>query len=574
MAEVTAHTITLPVNNTLPEAQVIQHLERSIATAEAPEIRKTRANLLSARLENHVKKIGEHLSTEQIDFKKITETLKYFNTRDESIGMSPVERIAKIYESLDVPKDAEERRLFDDALQKHMFFLGERAFDQHYDNPEQYVSHGFDHSIRVANYSNQIIESFPQILDSVAEEYGLSTGQAKFMIENAALFHDCGYCALARGSNKVAHSVGGLRIVSDKNLQEQMRHLLSAGRDKLTDVQQAKLMNDFEGAVLFHNADKVEKSYGAKVETTKGEWLGLADEQDIVQVLSLWEQRSKSDPNLDWFNPAEVVVKVKSPEAKQRIEDALAEEFAKRGLNPEQMPRVFWDNPTTSTSLPDDLLYYGRKTDLEPGDKRIGLEFREADTLGYSMLALLRVGDNLDLLHDRFSQIQRNPAFSQIYREFFGRSDLGVEGVKSTIINNILNRDSSISQHDRTKLEELGVMLDSESFKHFGGCEALKSVVFRPSSQSSQQAEIAIYVDRSLFEELQKVRFREKTIGPNKQIEEIDMNVAEYQIWRLNDAVRVNLHGGSPIQLKVLTEDGKDITQSTFLQTGASRVGP
>lgn len=122
MAEVTAHTITLPVNNTLPEAQVIQ-LERSIATAEAPEIRKTRANLLSARLENHVKKIGEHLSTEQIDFKKITETLKYFNTRDESIGMSPVERIAKIYESLDVPTDAEERRLFDDALQKHMFFL-------------------------------------------------------------------------------------------------------------------------------------------------------------------------------------------------------------------------------------------------------------------------------------------------------------------------------------------------------------------------------------------------------------------------------------------------------------------
>lgn len=70
------------------------------------------------------------------------------------------------------------------------------------------------------------------------------------------------------------------------------------------------------------------------------------------------------------------------------------------------------------------------------------------------------------------------------------------------------------------------------------------------------------------------MRFREKTIGPNKQIEEIDMNVAEYQIWRLNDAVRVNLHGGSPIQLKVLTEDGKDITQSTFLQTGASRVGP
>ena len=574
MAEVAAQTIVHSPNNTLPEATVIQHLERSIASAEAPEIRKTRARMLSEGLSEHVKKMHEKLAPNMVDENKITETLRYFNSRDESIGMTPIERIAKIYESLELPSDPEERRLFDESLQKHMFILGKRGFDQHYDNPEQYVSHGFDHSIRVANYSNQIIESFPQILESVAQEYGVTTGQAKFMIENAGLFHDCGYCALARGSNKVSHSVGGLRIVADRDMQAQMRHLMSAGKDKLTDVQQAKLMRDLEGAVLFHNADKIEKTFSAKVETTQGHWLGLTDEEDVIEVLSLWEKRSKSDPNLDWFNPAEVVVKVKSQEAKRRIEEALTEEFAKRGLRPEQMPRVFWDNPMTSTSLSNDLLYYGRTTDLEPGDKRLGLEYREEDTLGYSLLALLRVGDNLDLLCDRFSQIQRTPAFSQIYRKFFGRLDLGEGDMKSNIINNILDRDTSISQEERLKLKELGALLDSESLKHFGGCEALKSVVFRHSSQGSQQAEIAIYVDRPLFEQLQKVKFREKTIGPNKQIEEIDMNVAEYQIWRLKDAVRVNLHGGNPIDIRVLTEDGLDITQSTFLQTGASKVGP
>lgn len=574
MAEITAQTLTPSTNNTLPEARVIQRLERSIASAEAPEIRKTRAQILSAKLEDHVKKIHDQLPIDQVDAVKVAETLRYFNTLDESIGMSPVERIAKIYESLDVPTDPEERERFDQALEKHMFFLGERAFDQHYDNPEQYVSHGFDHSIRVANYSNQIVESFPQILDSVAREYGLSTGQAKFMIENAGLFHDCGYCALARGSNKVAHSVGGLRIVSDKDLQEQMKHLLSAGKDKLTEEQQAKVLNDFEGAVLFHNADKVEKAFTAKVETTKGHWLGLADEGDVVEVLSLWEQRSKMDPNLDWFNPAEIVVKVRSQEAKERLEQVIKEEFLRRGLDETNAPKVYWDNPTTSTSLPNELLYYGRKTDLEPGDKRIGLEYREADTLGYSMLALLRVGDNLDLLHDRFSDIQRVPAFSQIYRQFFGRTDLGEGDVKTKMINDVLASNPSISVADQHKIRELGMFLDAESFKHFGGCEALKSVVFRPSSQGSQQAEIAIYVDKSLFEELQKVKFKEKAIGADKKIEEIDMSVAEYQIWRLNDAVRVNLHGGNPIQIRVLTEDGQDITQSTFLQTGASKVGP
>lgn len=574
MPEITAQTLEPPPNNTLPEVRVIQRLERSISTAEAPEVRKTRADLLSTKLEDHVKKIREQLPADQVDAVKVADTLRYFNTLDVSIGMSPVERIAKIYESLDLPTDPEERKLFDEALQKHMFFLGERAFDQHYDNPEQYVSHGFDHSIRVANYSNQIVESFPQILDSVADEYGLSTGQAKFMIENAGLFHDCGYCALARGSNKVAHSVGGLRIIADKDLQEQMRHLMSAGKDKLADVQFAKVMRDFEGAVLFHNADKVEKAFTAKVETTQGHWLGLADEGDLIEVLSIWEQRSKMDPDLDWFNPSEIVVKVKSEEAQQRIQETLAEEFTKRGLSPEQIPQVYWDNPKASTSLPDDLLYYGRKTDLEPGDKRIGLEYREADTLGYSMLALLRVGDNLDLLHDRFSEIQKTPAFSQMYRQFFGRTDLGDGDMKAQLIDGVLSSDTSISVKDKVKLRELGMLLDAESFKHFGGCEALKSVVFRPSSQGSQQAEIAIYVDKPLFEELQRVKFKEKTIGSNKQIEEIDMNVAEYQIWRLNDAVQVNLHGGSPIQIKVLTEDGQDITQSTFLQTGASLPGP
>ena len=51
MAEVTAHTITLPVNNTLPEAQVIQQVEDALA--EPPEGRaKLRGRLVTSAYED------------------------------------------------------------------------------------------------------------------------------------------------------------------------------------------------------------------------------------------------------------------------------------------------------------------------------------------------------------------------------------------------------------------------------------------------------------------------------------------------------------------------------------------
>jgi len=60
---------------------------------------------------------------------------------------TPLERIAQAYEFLSRPDNVEQQETFDAAMRAHMQEIVERAFDQHIDNPEQYVSHGFDHSL-------------------------------------------------------------------------------------------------------------------------------------------------------------------------------------------------------------------------------------------------------------------------------------------------------------------------------------------------------------------------------------------------------------------------------------------
>lgn len=572
MTEVTADapiaTQPAPSNLGLAETKVLAHLERSINTEqEIPPIRQMRAQKMSAYIHDHAQAYLEKTTPEEKPHleKKLQEVSAYFSSPDKDLGMSPFERMAQIYEHLEEPTNPAEKEVFDKALEVHMKELATRAFDQHYENPEQYVSHGFDHSIRVANYSNQIIENFPNIIDSIAKEYNLSPGGAKFIVENAALFHDCGYCSLAEGSTKVAHSFGSLRIIANKQLQEHTKHLLLAGKNDPGELKHDLLMHDLEGAVLFHNADKVEKGYDTKMLTTRGEWLGLADEEDVVRVISHFEESGKDHPEYDWFKLPDVVIRVKSEDVKNRVEAKLQEVYTARGFNMEDIPKVVWDDPKISTPLPDHLLYHGRKTDLKPGDKSLGLEYKEADTLGYSLLALLRVGDNLDMMPDRFSDIQRTPAFAEVYRTLYGRDDLRDPQVKRTLIDQVLDKNTQLSPKEREKIQEIGILLDGETFKHFGGCEAVRSVSFRPSSADTTQAEIIIHVDKGEFENLQKFTFKEKVKGQNDEIDEIDMNIAEYQLWRLQEAVKVNLHGGKPIQIRILGEDGNDLTPNTFL---------
>jgi hypothetical protein len=63
-------------------------------------------------------------------------------------------------------------------------------FNQHLDNPLQYCSHGFDHSILVDAYVQNIIEGKPLVVDKTMEKYGLNKELAILLLRLSAVFHD------------------------------------------------------------------------------------------------------------------------------------------------------------------------------------------------------------------------------------------------------------------------------------------------------------------------------------------------------------------------------------------------
>jgi hypothetical protein len=70
-------------------------------------------------------------------------------------------------------------------------------FNQCLDNPLQYCSHGFDHSILVDAYVQNIIKGTPQVITETIEKYKLTDtneimaeDQANLLLRLTAVFHD------------------------------------------------------------------------------------------------------------------------------------------------------------------------------------------------------------------------------------------------------------------------------------------------------------------------------------------------------------------------------------------------
>ena len=69
------------------------------------------------------------------------------------------------------------------------------------------------------------------------------------------------------------------------------------------------------------------------------------------------------------------------------------------------------------------------------------------------------------------------------------------------------------------------------------------------------EAQIVIEVDRSEYDRLKAFPVKEN-INDNGEIREIDLSIAEYQIFRLYDTLGENLHAGKRIKIIVIDENG------------------
>jgi hypothetical protein len=589
--------------------------EQSLEGREVSEERVERAREMSRRLDSYVESrmddyIDEALKKHEEKYGEVSENERVGisgSVRDRverardffvSIDLgkrenTPMERMAQSYEFLEGPQDESMRESFESAMNAHMNEIVERAFDQHLENPEQYVSHGFDHSLNVADYTREIIDQNESIVSATAEKYGISAGEAKFMLEQVALFHDCGYPHVG-ARDKAVHGIAGADLVSSPKMQEMFNGLITS-----PDAKKDKLNHDLRDSILFHSADKVQKVFEAKIETTRGKF--LTDSSDVLEVISAFH-----DPEL---NPAGVprdVTRIVVSNEKMKV--TIEESLLKAAADTERKANYTPANVEVTVS---EAPLRGRFADLkEKKDKKLGLEYSEVDATESPLHSVIRLADNMDMRSNRFSPTQREPAFRDIYQamgdnnaeslllqevakipedassaeiqrqisqiseqleiklnsrrltEIVKKKDAETL-VKWIIIKRVLSdpQYEGLSEEKKQEIATIALLSNHESIRHFGGCESVRGVELSQMEKEGgvETPVVVITVNREQFDELNKTIITEDSKDKDLNISSVDVGVGEYQVWRAEEAYRSLSVGGLKVEVRVVDEQGVEI---------------
>lgn len=554
----------------------------------------------------------EEIAVEEKVRKKVESVLSFFVTVDERKSHeTPIERIALPFKHLSTTSDPS----FIEGTAAFAAHLAKLAFEQHRDNPEQYVSHGFDHSINVANYTLNVIEMNPKIVTAMAEKYQITEGEAIFLLDNLALLHDCGYpCVGCRA--KAVHGISGADLVLP--MRAMFDKIITSPGTK-----REELFNDFRNAIMFHSADKIEEKFGAKIHTTMGTF--LADPKNIVTVLSNFYDPAKNPHNTPRYATE---IFVQNEQQKKELEEALlnSHEHFKQKAGGEVITL-----PTVNIHLGK---FDGRFADLEFNkDKMIGLEYTVTDLLT-NPLNMIRLVDNMDMRKTRLTPTQNEPAFRDVYASLgdqqeisqlainFEESERRMDSRIRALANNdeekktqilaefaeetqsifteylassskegdflanemrrrisesplteistpkaaraLLNRlliDSIFMQEHIANLDKdikeevryIGMQQSSYDFRHFGGTEAVREVKLTGIKPLEGEDLIPCVVVT-----VDLKLFNE--LNAVKVSEEgVKVGVGEYQIWRASDAYKSIALGSINIGLRVVDTDNQEV---------------
>lgn len=556
-----------------------EFLEKNVEEKIKKIISSSNTKLDSAQTE---KEKSDILLNAQLKIKKANASLRFFLTVDNAIHKdSPIERIVDMFDDLQktIPEEARVELLKD---------ILKYTYEQHRENPEQYVSHGFDHSLNVMEYTDKVLLGNPEIVESMAAKYSLTPGEGRFTLRLVAVMHDAGYpCVGCR--QKSVHGVAGADIFS--TMKDKYLNVIGS---KLAEDQKWDLFKDFRDAILYHSADKVESSFTAKIHTTTG--IFLADHGDLAKVIDILAKGDEgSVPRI--VTKIEVTKGIKE-DVQRALKEAQEATFELTGFLP-GLPEI--------VEIADEEKFKGRYTDLLTNkDNLLGLEFSSPDLL-LSPFQMIRLVDNMDMRINRLSPTQRHPAFREIYfrmgddhallgqltimLEGFERqermkanvleeakaqskkfiNDLGKE--KDPVVVEFLNNFTppvidvakttaairerynealvlavmnapeyrDFSEEMRANIYQYGTKLSSYDLRHFGGCEPILDVQLKEVQVSDETIPcVNIAVDQSLFDELNNIRITEK----NANGFSMNVGVGEYQIWRASEAYStLNLRG-------------------------------
>lgn len=327
------------------------------------------------------------------------------------------------------------RKLDPKAIEKIKQRIIEAGIDQHIDNPPQYVSHGFDHSLRVmenvrrllAQTPEQAAKGPPEAVQGLMDKYKITRSQAELMTQLVGICHDFGYPTVG-DMNKSLHAVTGTyRFLVDIGvpLGEAM------GLDLKGNVQHMKLLKNFAESIECHSADKVETSY----EDDKGKRQELKFDSKIKFRIKI--------PGTEIFYYQEFLLR--SKDKAEFREKGI--KFFKENMNIDLSPgdvtyqdaepgKVFEgryiDAPgsTKKGSLPGGIEFKGAElNDASRQGREWESKAKKGDYEFNPLLSLVRYADNLDMDSSRFSPFQRSKVFTNLYERL--GAERSVDGDKT-----------------------------------------------------------------------------------------------------------------------------------------------
>jgi len=297
-------------------------------------------------------------------------------------------------------------------LRKVMEWL---MFNQSLDNPLQYNSHWFDHSILVDAYSQMVIDQ--NTIGKVCEEYWITPEWAEVLLRLSAVFHDFWYPEIVKVDENwkvltMDKSMHWLEwwLLFINEIEPAFREFMKLYWAEWTKLDQ--IVTDMRDAISFHSADKIEKPpYKYKLHTDK--WDILINE-DINAECAKWIKESYciDDGEVeihtqDWaFN--------ENSDAFKKLKQALESQWIKVA------EKCKIDEPTNryTTSIETEAWtvnqYYRWRKWHDAEWWPIWIEIQPIDLYDSPLAGIVRLADNMDMAYNRLSEVQKNPVFMDL----------------------------------------------------------------------------------------------------------------------------------------------------------------
>ncbi|MCX6824180.1 MAG: hypothetical protein NT085_03560 [candidate division SR1 bacterium] len=470
--------------------------------------------------------------------------------------------------------------------------INEYAFYQTLDNPPQYNSHGFDHSINVTSYVEMIYKQVPEFVDKVKNSYGLNEKTSQFVLKMTGVLHDFGYPETETiKAPKSLHGPLGA-ILFEKNIMPEFKKQIQLMDPNITEENLNQVCKDMYNAVFFHSADKVEVTYNGKMTYKNMTFLF----EDALGVDGIVDALNKSGMFTDQIDKGEIIFEINSE--KTDLSDKIKTKYGDK-------------NVTTQAKE-----FKGRKVGNDiPG---VGIEF-QTSSIDSPLSSIIRIADNLDIAYSRLSPTQKDPGFRDIIHSFGPECTGGklmelmekyddaikdlekgkVEQVdvdkalskiqefiknnsKIKIFINGVETEVAISESDiidggkpntdnykdfiikqigvtDVTVKEVGKKQNSISVRHSGGLEPihdLSDVKINYVEESGNYV-IKVNVNKAEFDKLNATTVMEEGLDVNGNKIYIEVGIGEYHIRRLYEATRSIDLSGKKCKIQVMGDDGK-----------------